>query len=928
MRDIHVHEDKKIAAGQFIEEKKYWTNKFKGDLTLSHFPYDYPGNYAAENTLNTTAIKFDKDIIESLEKLRKGSYPKLHMLLMTGLTALIYKYTGNKDIIIGTTIDKQETEGEFTNTVLALRNQLPDTMTFKELLLQVKQTIIEALEHQNYPFETLLSQLSTNYTRDDFQLFDIVLLLENLHSKEYLRGIKPNIAFYFQSQAENLEGVLEYNSCLYEKVTIERIIKHFMHLLRAALLNLDLQLQNISLLTGEEERQLILDFNNTDSEYPGDKPIHVLFEEQVRRTPDHIALVGMGHGLDDRPAITYHELNKQSNRLAHQIREKSGGPDTIVGIMVNPSIEMIIGILGILKAGSAYLPIEPIYPKERIRYILSDSNCSILVSGNKFMDAANELSKTQIINLQSINNYQSPIFNSPSNQYPIIDTQSLAYVIYTSGTTGRPKGVMIEHQGLVNYIWWAAKTYVREERVNFPLYTSISFDLTITSIFTPLITGQTIFIYESNNKKLLIEQVMEHNNIGILKLTPSHLKLIKNKKVPPPFPCGGDHLPGGIKRFIVGGENLETQLAKDVCMNFKDIEIYNEYGPTENVVGSMIYKFNPQRDKRESVSIGVPIDNTKIYLVDRNQRLVPAGIAGEVLISGDGTARGYMNNPGLTAEKFIKNPFVQGQRMYRTGDLAVRLPDGTLEFAGRIDNQVKIRGFRMELGEIEKQLLTHEEIRETVVLSIVKSLASEPVENRPGSNSDEIEDQKRLSAYIVTDREITPHELRKYLSNRLPDYMIPSYFVKVEKIPLTPNGKVDRRALQSIEIEPDTGVEFAAPRNEIEQKIADTWMEVLKLDKVSIHENFFDLGGSSIDVIRMNEKLKMVVNLNGEDDFVSKMFRYTTISSLARYLSQKDSERVSRQNKTVERSTEVDKIKRKMANQRNKRRGQKNVRIR
>jgi amino acid adenylation domain-containing protein len=587
--------------------------------------------------------------------------------------------------------------------------------------------------------------------------------------------------------------------------------------------------------------------------------------------------------------------------------------------MMNPSTAAVISILGILKAGGAYLPIDPGYPEERIDYMLQDSGAKVLLTNlPKVHHSFN--CQLSIVNYKlSMSLPGAPLHHS---SFIAHHSRCLAYVIYTSGTTGKPKGVMIEHRGLVNYIWWAAKTYVREEKLNFPFYTSLSFDLTITSIFTPLITGRAIFVYEGDHNEWLIEQVIDNQNIGIVKLTPSHLKLIREKETPPPHPGQGGHLPGGIKRFIVGGENLDTQLAKDVCMDFKDIEMYNEYGPTETVVGSMIYKFDPQKDKRKSVSIGDPIDNTKIYLLDRKQKPVPMGIAGEIYISGAGVAGGYLNNPGLTAETFIKNPFVRGQRMYRTGDLAVRLPDGTLEFTGRVDHQVKIRGFRIELAEIENQLLNHHQIKDAAVLAIVRPGGHGPVDVPPGAAHDGNGDQKHLSAYIVSDKEWAAPELREYLSKKLPGYMIPSYVVQLEKIPLTANGKVDKKTLASLNVGPGTGSDFAAPQNDIEKRIAAVWMEILQLDKVSIHENFFDLGGTSLDLVRADVRFKEV--FNSEEDFISKILQYTTIRSLAQYLNrEQDKEAVPDQ--TAERAAAFDKIGQKRVTQRNLRRGNKNV---
>jgi tyrocidine synthetase-3 len=874
-------EDKIIASNQFIKEKKYWMNKFSGDLVLSYFPYDYPKQRRTEKVFDSTTFKLFEDVFARFEKIAGDSNPKSHIVLTAGLTALLYKYTGNQDVIIGTPIDKQDIETEFTNTVLALRIQLHDNMTFKELILHTRQTIIEAIENQNYPIEALLNHLNMKSSDDDLPLFDAALLLENIHIKNYLHQVKPNIIFSFMRTRECIEGAVEYNSQLYDKVTIERIIKHFLYLLHTAIANMDIRLSRISLLTQEEERELIFNFNNTDADYPRNKTIHKLFEEQGEKTPDKISVKEAGTSR----SMTYGELHIQSSRLAQIFMKRGVTPGTIVGLMTERSIEMLVAIFGILKAEAAYLPIEPSYPQERIDYMLKDSRAKLLVTNNN-LEEARKLGSEEA-------QTGSSLFPTTGNRQP---GTSVAYIIYTSGSTGKPKGVMVEHRGLVNYIWWAAKKYVKNENVNFALYTSIAFDLTVTSIFTPLITGQTIIVYkeEGVNSRFLIEKVIE-DKIEVVKLTPSHLKLIRNQKINsnPPAPQRDSQV--SIKRFIVGGEELDTQLAMDIYTNFNEnIEIYNEYGPTEAVVGCMIFKFNPLIDKRKSVSIGLPADNVKIYILDRYLRLLPIGVTGELYISGDGLARGYLNNPELTAEKFIcfaqklhelneyNNTLEQvsllpaltriTKPIYKTGDLAARLSDGNIEFLGRIDHQVKIRGFRIELGEIENCLTQYPEIKD--VLVIFKK-------SEKGYNY--------LCAYFVSDHEIPVSELKEYLSKRLPDYMIPSYFVKMEKIPLTSNGKIDQKALPEPELK--AGENYTAPGTEVEKKLVELWAEVLsrgasqasQLQKsIGINDNFFELGGQSLTATILVSKIHKALNVKIS---LVDLFKTPTIRGLAGYLS-------------------------------------------
>jgi hypothetical protein len=417
---------------------------------------------------------------------------------------------------------------------------------------------------------------------------------------------------------------------------------------------------------------------------------------------------------------------------------------------------------------------------------------------------------------------------------------------------------MIAHRSLVNYAWWAAGNYVKGESLPFPLYTNLSFDLTVTSIFTPLITGNTIIVYGGENRESSIEEIVDDGRAGIVKLTPSHLKLIRDKKINS----------SNIRRFILGGEELDTSLARDTGRNFHGaVEIYNEYGPTEVTVGCMIYKYDPGKDNKITVPIGVPINNTQIYLLDENQKPVPPGVAGEMVVSGDSVAVGYINRVELTAEKFPLNPFLPGTRMYRTGDLARRLPGGDIEFLGRMDTQVKIRGFRVELGEIERRLSEYDKIKNVLVIS------------RKNSAGD-----KELFAYIVSAGELSVSALREFLSHRLPFYMIPSYYVQLDKIPLTPNGKVDTRALP----EAKNGVlrekaEYVPPRNVPEEKLVELWKEILGVERIGIMDNFFDLGGDSLKAIRMARKL----NEDNIDITVDIIFLYPTINKISSHMQDK-----------------------------------------
>jgi amino acid adenylation domain-containing protein len=570
--------------------------------------------------------------------------------------------------------------------------------------------------------------------------------------------------------------------------------------------------------------------------------------------------------------------------------EKAVESDTIVAVMLERSPEMIAAILGILKAGSAYMPIDPDYPQERINYMLKDSNARLIIKKSEIRNPKSETNPNdpnsndqnkkagvtvldfEHLNFEFVSNFEIHASN--------LSALNLAYVIYTSGSTGRPKGVMINHRAIVNYIWWAAGTYVKNEKMDFPLYTSISFDLTVTSIFTPLVTGNTIVVYRGEDKRLPLDRIIHEDRVGVVKLTPSHFRLIRHQP--------GNISTANIKRFVVGGEDLEKNLALDIYKKFNGtIEIYNEYGPTEAAVGCMIYRFDPHKDDRRSVPIGIPINNMQIYIVHSHFNLVPCGVPGELCIGGVGVARGYLNRPELTFEKFRRavighsslviggssrlspypshSPNSPYSPIYHTGDLGRWQPDGNIEFLGRIDHQVKIRGFRIELGEIENHLLAYDGIKETVAMA------------REDKSGD-----KYLCLYFVSEKELTVSELREYLSRQLPNHMIPTHFIHLEKIPLTLQSKVDWRALPlPDESRPQLKVTYVAPESDLEKILTQTWGEIIKRDKVGIYDNFFELGGTSLDIVRVNGKLQELLNI---DIPVVTIFRYPTISDFAQYL--------------------------------------------
>lgn len=890
MRNENKLEDVSIAASQSLQEKEYWMRKLSGEIRKTVIPYDYKSDFAKEIRLDIEGFAIKKELYARLMKLSNKSYARLHMILLAAVCVLLNQYSGSKDIIVGTTIARQKEEEEFINTILPLRTTLTDRITFKELLLQVKETVYGASAHQNYPLESLLNNLNMKSTGNEFPLFDIVVLLDNIHDKRYLRGIPVNLLFCFNETGAGIKGYIEYNADLYEKGSAERIIDYLERIMQTILTDIDICLSAVDLLSHEEKINILSHFNDTSAAYPEEKSIHELFELQVRRAPGNIAVVckdygagGMRHGPGEHAntSINCAELNKKANQLARLLRVKGVKPGIIVGLMLERSIEMVIGILAVLKAGGAYLPIDTGLPESRILFMLKDSNVEHILTAEN-IPVVQEL-ETEVIFLPEPGIFSGPDANLGKTSRP----QDPAYMIYTSGTTGNPKGVLVPHKGLVNYVCWAAAQYVKNQRVSFPLYTSISFDLTITSIFVPLITGNIIVVYGSDTDEFLVERVVNDNRVDVVKLTPSHLRLILYR-----HDIGEK---SNIKGFVVGGEEFDTRIAAEITAVYRgNIVLYNEYGPTEAVVGCMIYKYDPLTDKGRSVPIGRPVDNMQIYLLNAYGRPVPLGALGELYIAGVGLAHGYLNQPEFTASKFVQalpvDLRVSPATLYRTGDLARWLPQGGLEFMGRRDEQVSIRGFRVELAEIEAHLLRHEQIKDAVVV----------VRNDAAGDT-------HIWAYVVAAGENEAgadlSDLKKFLLRDLPLYMIPAYFVYLDEIPLTTNGKLDKRALPASIEDIETGVEYVPPRDRIEEQLVEIWQQELKVKRIGIKDNFFNIGGDSIKSISLLGKINEEFN---SDFKIVNLYQNATIEKFARLFAGSETESREEYNETVD---ELEKIK-------------------
>ncbi|AVM08497.1 non-ribosomal peptide synthetase [Bacillus velezensis] len=831
---------------EFKQQELFWSSMFDAEDRPSAIPSfqmsDSTIEHDASSAPNRIHSSLSSDVSLRIMKMTNKSPMAVYMVLLVGIECLLYKYTGEEGVIVGVPTFEDETDEDLRlDQVMLIKQNINADSTFKSIFNEFKHTLNGAILHQHVPFDKMAGPLNLNYDSNHLPIIHTVVSLEQIHSDGFIETAAADALFQFAMGEDLIDLKLCFNEQVYDRQYMMQVLGHLNRIFSVILFQPDLPLGQVNILPESETHTLLVDNQTAKTEYPRDKTVYQLFEEQMKRTPDQAAVIC------GEKQFTYRQLNERANQLARTLRKKGVKTDRLTAIICEHEIELVVGILAVLKAGGAYVPIDPDYPKHRIQYIVEDSQADIILTQSHLQKQL-ELAGTMVF-LDQENSYHE----DGSDLEPISSTKDLAYVIYTSGSTGKPKGVAIEHQGLTNYIWWARRVYVKGEKTNFPLYSSIAFDLTITSVFTPLVTGNSIIVYGGENSAALLDCIIQDSRTDIIKLTPAHLQLLKEMNIP--AECT-------IRKFIVGGDNLSTRLARSISGKFGGkIKIFNEYGPTETVVGCMIYSFDPQNDRRESVPIGTAADNMNIFVLDKSMKPVPAGVPGEIYISGDGIARGYLNRAELTAERFLQHPFVPEVKMYRTGDLARRLPDGNIEYLGRIDHQVKIRGYRIEIGEVEGAFFQLPAIKEAIVIAR------------------EIDGETSLCAYYTAQHALTAGELREELSRQLPSYMIPAYFVQLEEMPLTFNGKIDRKSLPSPRGNL-TGNPYTAPRTELEKILAAVWESVLGLERVGISDHFFELGGDSIKSIQVSSRLYQA----GYKFEIKHLFKYPTISELVPYV--------------------------------------------
>lgn len=864
--DFSVWQRQWLSGSLLATQLNYWQQQLKGCPGLLNLPIK--GSRPVFQTLSGAHQYFQihASLLSELKQLTQHTETTLFMTLLAALMVLLSRYSGQKDMVVGSPIANRphhELEGLigfFVNT-LVLRAQLFDNPPFRKFLSQVKQTCLDAYMHQDVPFEYLVEMLKPERNLSHSPLFQVMFVLQNVPTETleltdlHVTPIrlqqdtaKFDLTLSIKETQEGLQGELEYNTDLFEETNMTRFIGHFQTLLQSIVTNPDQRFSELTFLTEEERHQLLHEWNLTTAHYPQDRCVHQLFEEQVNTTPQSTAVVYREH------TITYFELNARANQLAHALRKLGIQTETLVGLCVERGLEMIIGILGILKAGGAYVPLEPTSPRERLVLMLQDSHPKLLLTQQKIVVSLPQTHLYLCLDTQWEQIAQESTENPPAHTQP----QNLAYVIYTSGSTGLPKGVMIPHQALCNHLWWTCSHFPLTRIDKVLQHTPFSFDASICELFTPLLTGAQLVIAppQIHQEAHALLSIIKTYGITTLQMVPSLLHtLIEEEEV--------EQLTS-LKRIFCGGETLSETLLRKYFTQL-DAELINMYGPTEACIDTTFWRC-PRHAAQSPPPIGHPIANVQLYILDDALQLVPVGVPGELHISGVGLARGYLNRPELTAEKFIPHPFQPGSKMYKTGDLVRYLPKGQIEYLGRLDNQIKIRGYRIELGEIEAALMCHPHVKETVVIT---------QENKSGELS--------LVAYVVL---ISPHtspELRQFLKDKLPSVMIPLHFVVLEALPLTSHGKIDRRLLPPLE-RVEMSKSLTSPRDAIEEQLRNIWEEILNVHPIGIHHNFFELGGHSLLAVRLLAKLEKVF---GQHLPVFVLFQFPTIEQLAHVLKRK-----------------------------------------
>ncbi len=877
-------------------QEVFWLEYLPAELPVLNLPTDFPRppvqNFAGRQLL----FELGAEETAALKELGRTEDATLYMVVLSIYILLLARLSDQEELLVGINTagrkhaDLQDIIGMFVNT-LVLKNYLGAELTYRQFLGQLRERTLTAFENQDYPFEDLVKKTPLPRDTGRNPLFDTMFTFFNMEPLEVKipgltiksypyenRTTKFDLTLTAFEKDRKLLLTFEYCTALFKEETIKRFINYFKNIAAALGDDADIGIGEIEIISQEEKKQFLYDFNDGDAWYPLDKTVHQLFAEQVERTPDHIAAVGAGAGTrypvtDERAAITYKGLSEASNHLAFYLRQKGVQPDVIVGILLERSLEMVIGILGILKAGGAYLPIDSEYPGERIEFMVSDSGADILLTSRDLYDKIEVKDRFKTCSyIELIDDCRgepcSPAIDG--GHPPPAPATCLAYIIYTSGTSGKPKGVMIDHRNLVRLMCNDKFQFDFNDHDVWTLFHSFCFDFSVWEMYGPLLYGGKLIIIPrpaARDTGRCLE-ILKEQGVTVLNQTPSAFYQLINLDLKAP------NKELRIRYVIFGGEALQPLRLREWKLRYPAVKLINMYGITETTVHVTFKELMSSDIERKTSNIGRAIPTLGTYVLDKHSKLLPPGSAGELGVAGQGVGRGYLNRPELTQKKFTRNLYKPEERLYKSGDLVKWLPQGDLEYLGRIDSQVKIRGFRIELGEIESQLLKYDQIKEAVVVARGED---------PGD--------RYLWAYIVgkaqkqagSEAQIAGAELRQFLSQTLPDYMIPAYFIQLENIPLTANGKIDRKALPTPGMEPVD--RYTPPRDAVEEQLVKIWSEVLGIDKgvLGIDANFFDLGGHSLKANLMVSRVHTEFDIKFP---LVEVFRTPFIRELARVIKE------------------------------------------
>ncbi|MEX0803651.1 MAG: amino acid adenylation domain-containing protein [Candidatus Binatia bacterium] len=834
--------------GEVLESQLSYWKKQLNDIQAFNLPTDRPRPPRQSFHGTRYPLTLPRSLTASINELSHGQGVTSFMTLLAAFQVLLYRYSGQEDVVVGSPIaNRGRTElesliGFFVNT-LVLRADLSGNPSFKALLSRVRDVCLGAYAHQDLPFEKLVHELQPERDLSRNPLFQVMFVLQNAtRPLSQISSIRSepveiesgrsqfDLSLFLRERDGKLIGYFEYSTDLFERDTIERMAGHFQTLLEGIVADPGQPIATLPILTETGRHQILVEWNDTGADYPKDSCIHELFEAQVERTPDAIALEFEGE------EVTYRELNQRANQLGHYLISLGVGPERLVGICVERSIEMVVGLLAILKAGGAYVPLDPAYPIERLVFIMQDAQFAVLLTQERMRSGC----EATIANVQSAEiktvcvDRDRKIIDRQShgNLNSGVTTNKLAYIIYTSGSTGQPKGVAIEHKNTAALLDWTKTVFTPDEMAGVLASTSICFDLSVFELFAPLSWGGKVVLVEN---ALHLHETAAGNQVTLINTVPSIMTVLLD----------AGRLPQSVRVVNLAGEPLRPDLVDEIYQTRTVEKVYDLYGPSETTT----YSTFMLRTMDGLATIGRPISNTQVYILDSQLQPVPKGVPGEIYIGGKGVARGYLNRPELTSKKFVPNPYSDDpeSRLYRAGDLARYLPDGNIEFLGRVDNQVKIRGYRIELEEIESALNQHPAVKESVVVARQRESSGE----------------KDLAGYIVLNQDpvVSLSELRGFLHEKLPDYMLPSVFVILNALPLNSNGKVDRSKLPPpVTVKEPLAEHLVRPPSEIEELIANAWSDVLQIEKIGVNDNFFELGGHSLLATQVVARLSDAFN--------------------------------------------------------------------